>query len=122
MTPAALKNATLERLGVVPAGGPYPADDVAKVTEKYTGLHAMLLEMNLVTWAADENVPPKVEQPVLAMLSFLCAAEFNVPEPRYSRLRSEGSIGDVQPSLAERQLRRILSQRYVPHPVMVESF
>jgi hypothetical protein len=120
MTPALLKNATLERIGKAPAGGPYPAEDVAKVTEKYVGLHAMLLEMNLVTWAVDEIIPPKVEQPVLAMLSFLCAAEFNVPEPRYSRLRSEGSLGDERPSLAERQLRRILSQRYVPHTVMTE--
>ena len=114
MTPAELKNAVLERVGVVPAGGPYPADEVALITRKYTGIHAQLVTKKLVTWAITENVPDALQEPMVSILSFSVAAEYGVPEPRYTRLRLEGSIDDETPSLAERQLRKALSG--APHP------
>jgi len=114
VTPAAIKQAVLERVGVVPAGGPYPADEVALITRKYTGIHALLVRKKLVIWALSENIPDEAQEPLVSILAFSVAAEYGVPEPRYTRLRLEGSLDDEQPSLAERQLRKALSG--APHP------
>ena len=114
MTPAELKQAVLERVGVVPAGGPYPADEVALITRKYTGIHALLVKKTLAAWAITEDVPDEAQEPMVSILAFSVAAEYGVPEPRYSRLRLEGSLDDETPSLAERQLRKALSG--TPHP------
>jgi hypothetical protein len=114
MTPALLKEAVLERIGVVPAGGPYPSDEVALITTKYTGVYAILRHKKLATWAITENIPAEAQLALVAMLAFAAAAEYGVPEPRYSRLRLEGSLDDEQPSLAERQLRKALSGTPTP--------
>lgn len=108
MTPAALKQAALERIGVVPGGSDAPADDVAVMTRKYTGIHAQLVQRKMVTWAITEDLPDEAQEPLIAMLAFSAAGEYGVPDPRYSRLRLEGSLDDEQPSLAERQLRKAL--------------
>ncbi len=122
MTPAALKQAVLEEIGRAPAGGPYPPDDVAKVTEKYVTLHAELLAQGLVTWDITEEVPESCSGPVLAMLAFACAGVYGVGEPRYSRLRLEGSFGAAPQSLAEKKLRRALAVRFVSAPVETAYF
>lgn len=112
MTLNELWTAVLERLQVASPGMPVDADDAAKVEEKYTGLHAMLLDDGLVTWSSTEEVPAKAQEPVIAMLAALCAHDFGVPEPRYSKLREEGAYALPQPSLAERQLRKALASTY----------
>lgn len=126
MTPAALKSAVLKKLQITDAGSSAAADDIAIITQKYTGLHKMLLKDGLVTWSLTENVPAEAEQPIVAMLAAFSANEFGIPDPRYSRLQVEGqyklpaNIGG--PSLAERQLRQALSQKFVSSPVVSEYF
>jgi hypothetical protein len=120
LTPAALKQAALEKIGKAGAGVPAPADDVAICTSKYAGLHAALLKKSLVTWTITEDIPSHVQEAMTAILAYAIASDFGISEPRYTRLRLEGSVGDVQPSLAERQLRDALGIRYVSHPVAVE--
>lgn len=113
MTAAELKLATLRKLRVLAAGETADADDVTLMDEKYTGLHAMLLEMGLVTWALSEDIPPKAEQPVISMLAAMTVDDFGVSEPRASVLKAEGMLKLPQASIAERQLRGLLA----PTPV-----
>ena len=126
MTPAALKSAVLKKLQVTAAGDTDAADDIAIITQKYTGLHQMLLVAGLVSWSKTENVPGEAEQPVVAMLAALAASEFSIPEPRHSRLQLEGAfnlpVGLGGPSLAERQLRKALAQKHISSPVVSEYF
>jgi len=126
MTPAQLKSAVLKKLQKTAAGDTDAPDDVAILTEKYDALHAMLLDDELVIWSLTENIPKKAELPLIAMLAAFAANEFNVPDPRYSRLQIEGqfnlpaNVGG--PSLAERQLRKALSADYVSSPLVSEYF
>ena len=126
MTPAALKKAVLKKLQVTAAGDVDAADDVAIITEKYTGLHQMLLVAGLVIWSKTENIPGEAEQPIVAMLAALAASDFGIPEPRHSRLQLEGAfnlpITVGGPSLAERQLRKALAQKHISSPVVSEYF
>ena len=126
MTPAALKSAVLKKLQITAAGDTDAADDVAIITEKYTGLHQMLLVAGLVIWSKTENVPGEAEQPIVAMLAALAASDFGIPEPRHSRLQLEGAfnlpITVGGPSLAERQLRKALAQKHISSPVVSEYF
>ena len=126
MTPAALKKAVLKKLQVTAAGDVDAADDIAIITEKYTGLHQMLLVAGLVIWSKTENVPGEAEQPIVAMLAALAASDFGIPEPRHSRLQLEGAfnlpITVGGPSLAERQLRKALAQKHISSPVVSEYF
>ena len=126
MTPAALKKAVLKKLQVTAAGDVDAADDVAIITEKYTGLHQMLLVDGLVIWSLTEDVPAEAEQPVVAMLAALAASDFGIPEPRHSRLQLEGAfnlpITVGGPSLAERQLRKALAQKHISSTVVSEYF
>lgn len=109
MTPTDLKYATLRKLKVIAAGETPNSEDFNLMTEKYLGLHAMLLEMGLVTWALTEDIPVKAEQPVIFMLAALAADEFGVPDPRASLLKAEGGLKLPQASIAERQLRALLA-------------
>ena len=126
MTPAALKKAVLKKLQITAAGDVDAADDIAIITEKYTGLHQMLLVAGLVIWSKTENVPGEAEQPIVAMLAALAASDFGIPEPRHSRLQLEGAfnlpITVGGPSLAERQLRKALAQKHISSPVVSEYF
>ncbi len=126
MTPAQLKSAVLTKLQITAAGGRDAADDVAIITQKYTGLHKMLLKDSLVTWSLTENIPGEAEQPVVAMLAAFCASEFGIPEPRHSRLQLEGALHLPAtvggPSLAERQLRKALAAPHVSSAVVSEYF
>ena len=126
MTPAALKKAVLKKLQITAAGDVDAADDIAIITEKYTGLHQMLLIDGLVIWSLTEDVPAEAEQPIVAMLAALAASDFGIPEPRHSRLQLEGAfnlpITVGGPSLAERQLRKALAQKHISSPVVSEYF
>ena len=126
MTPAALKKAVLKKLQVTAAGEVDAADDIAIITQKYAGLHQMLLIDGLVIWSLTEDVPAEAEQPVVAMLAALAASDFGIPEPRHSRLQLEGAfnlpITVGGPSLAERQLRKALAPKHISSTVVSEYF
>ena len=107
---------------VTPAGTASAPEDVARVTDKYTSLHKMLIKDELATWALTEDVPEEAEQPIIAMLAAFCADEFGIPDPRYARLQIEGALFLPQLSIAERQLRRVLSKRPVAYPAGSEYF
>lgn len=122
MTPANLRIAAARKLRILADGGTLGAEADNKLTDKYTSLHAMLLAENLVTWAFTENIPPKAEQPVIAMLAALSVDEFGVSGQRRAELLLMGALHMTPVSLAERQLRKALAPRSVSQPVPTEYF
>ena len=118
MTLTNLYRKTLERLQVAAAGEPTDPDDTLLVAAKYTALYAMLLELSLVAWAADEAVPDNVALPLVEMLAFASAGEFGQDPNAYAN----GALGLLSPSLAEQQLRRVLALQYVSEPAQSEYF
>lgn len=116
MTLTEMRTAVLQRLHALDVGSSPSPEDGDLVGDKYTALHAMLLSRNLVTWAVTEDIPAKVQDPVVAMVAALCINEFAVQEPRRSQLLSEGALDLPMASLAERQLRKSLASTYVSTP------
>lgn len=113
MTPTELKIAALVRLQVAGSGEDVDPDDFALMGTKYTALHAALLKKRLVTWAVTESIPIEAQEPVAAMIAAMSVNEFSIPEARKAALVAEGALDLPNPSLAERQLRKALSQPYV---------
>lgn len=113
MTPTELKTAALQRLQVLPAGENPDPDDFQLIEQKYVALHALLLQKQLVIWASNEDIPAKAQEPVIAMLAAFAVHDFSVPPQRRRELILEGGLDLPQPSIAERQLRKVLAVPYV---------
>lgn len=117
MTPQELREAVLKEMGVVAAGESANPEDAAVVADKYTLLHGMLEQKNLVTWTLTDDIPSSCAQPVVWMLAYLCAGAFGAQqEPE------KGALDLPSMSLAERQLRAQLAPFYVYSPAQSEYF
>lgn len=122
MTPIDLYEKTLEHLQVTAAGESAAPEDTAVVRQRYQSLYAMLDVESLVEWGVTEDIPSYAEQPLIMMLAAYSAQEFGVTDPRYSQLQIEGGLSLPQPSLAERLLRRQMSNKYIPTVQATEYF
>lgn len=119
MTLVELYEKTLQKLHVTAAGESGEPEDTALIADKYVSLHGMLLVKGLVTWTVTAAVPDNAALPVISMLAYLSAAEFEIdPSP----LAPEGALDLPTPSLAERQLRGQLAKAYVAYPAASEYF
>lgn len=124
MTPQQIQFAALREIGVVGVGETPTAEQGVNAASKYASLHAQLLKMGLVRWALTENIPAYAEQPVIWMLSYLCAtseAFGSLPEKK-SELALLGALQLTPPSLGEKQLRVAVSRSYVSQPAQSEYF
>lgn len=119
MTLVELYEKTLQKLHVVAAGESAEPEDTALIADKYVSLHAMLLVKGLVTWTVTAAVPENAAQPVISMLAYLSASEFDI-DP--NSLAPECALDLPVPSLAERQLRGQLAKSYVSYPAASEYF
>lgn len=122
MTLQELYEKTLQRLGVIQAGESAAPEDTATVRDRYVGLYSLLNGLELTTWAQTADVPDQFEVPLVAMLAAHCAHEFQVQEPRYTQLLSEGGVSLPQISWAERQMRQLVAKKYVPTRAQSEYF
>lgn len=119
MTLQELKYRVLLKLGVVAAGNPVNPDDGATVLLRYQALLALLTIEDLADWAVTDDVPDEFETPLVAMVAADCARDFGQTD---QAIIAEGKFGLPQPSLAERQMRRIMARVYVNKPVTAEYF
>lgn len=122
MTPAEIREAAARDLGLLADGAALNAEDTARLTEKYTALHGMLLEEGLVTWGLTEAVPTKCEVPVVAMLCTLAVGIARVGKEKRAELILLGALHNSPVSLAERQLRKALAGKHVEQAVPSEYF
>jgi hypothetical protein len=122
MTRDELYQAVLRELGIVALDEVSPAEYAQFVAGRYAGLHAQLVGLGLMPWLVDEDIPTKFQQPVIWLLAFVCMDGFGVPTERRMELASLGAFGASTPSLAERQLRALVSAEYVPQVQPSEYF
>jgi hypothetical protein len=124
VTPQEIQFAALKTLGVVDVDETPEAEQGVLAASMYASLHAQLLTYGIATWALNEDVPAKAEQPVIWMLAFLCSTSegFGAPPSRRDELAPMGALGAPQMSLAERQLRSVLAQPYVPQPAQADYY
>ncbi len=122
MTRNELYKAALVRLNVIGATEEPNAEDGAQVAAKYESLHAMLLQKGLVAWALTADIPEGADIPVTSMLAWAACREFSVDEQTIGSLTNEGALDLPEPSLAERQLRRLLNKNYVSYPATSDYF
>lgn len=122
MSPANIRIATARDLRILADGDTLNPEDDAKLSDKYTALHAMLLDADLVTWGLTENVPAKCEQPVIAMLCALSVNFSGLPAERRAELILIGALHNSPISLAERQLRKALAPAPISQPQPTDYF
>jgi hypothetical protein len=122
MTPQELRDAVLMEVGVLAAGESAAPEDAAVVTAKYALLHDTLTQRDMTSWDASDDIPDDVAQSVVLMVAHLCASPFGVPPQRAAELLQLGALDLPQPSLAERQIRRAMAEKYVSTPAKSEYF
>ncbi len=122
MTPQELRDAVLMEVGVLAAGESAAPEDAAVVTAKYALLHETLTERDLASWDVTDDIPDDVAQSVVLMVAHLCARPFGVPAQKAAELLQMGALDLPQPSIAERQVRRALAEKYVSTPARSEYF
>ena len=71
------------------AGQTASSDDATDVDAVYSALYANLVERGVVTWGSSDEVPDEAERPMVSLLAAEIADDFQVEEPRYSRLWAE---------------------------------
>jgi len=112
----------LIELTIAPPTGSAAAEDIQRVKDKYDAVHALLLDMNLVEWAADEAIPLKFVAPLTKVVAFYAAPAFSVPPQEYARLKMEGELDASPISQGERQLRKRMAPDYVSSPIQNEFY
>lgn len=112
----------LRKLKVVPPNGAALAEDRARVVDKYPLVHAMLLSEGLVEWSASEAIPDKFVMPLASIVAYQLVDDFSIPQEEVMRLKAEGSLFEMQASLAERQLRKLLIADYVDYTAPATYF
>jgi len=122
MTPIELRTKVLQRLQVLAAGETPNADDGQIVSQRYAFVHDALLDMDLASWAIDEDIPEAVSIPVVNIVSYACASEFGIIGPLLGQLAIEGALDSDPVSAGERQLRKRQSARYADEPAQPEYF
>lgn len=122
MTPIQLRTKVLQRLGVLAAGDTPNPDDGQVVEQRYAFVHDTLLDMELASWAINEDVPESVAIPVVNIVSYACASEFGITGPLLGQLALEGALDSDPVSAGERQLRKRLSAGYISEPAQSEYF
>jgi len=122
MTPTELSIAALQEIGTLASGEPIEPEDHQLVSAKYADLYDILVSLNLVAWAAGDDVPDFAGTAITMMLAAVIAPAYGVSGQRLADLRIGGSVGLPQPSIAERQLRAALAKNYVSYPAPSEYF
>jgi len=122
LTLASFYPRVLRELGVVPPAGVAEAEDRQRVVDIYPQVHAMLLARGLVRWGVAEAIPDQYVIPLVKVMAYQLTADFAVDQAKYIILKQEGEI-DAQPhSWAERHLRKLLDDAYIPSTIANDFF
>lgn len=122
MTAEELKRQALREIRAVAFDDVAPAEEFGAATRQYALLHAQLLEMGLATWALTEAIPDKCAQAVTWLLCHPLSLTLSSDPEVIEKFQLVGSLGAERPSLAERNLRRVIAADYVAQPATSEYF
>jgi hypothetical protein len=122
MTITELKRKVLEKLQVIAAGEGVQASDGALVLSKYESLHEVLLQDELIEWAASEDIPGSHEAIMVNMVAAECIDEFYCPDSLKISIVQQGKFDINPPSIAERRLRKLAAPGYSGEPAQPDYY
>jgi len=116
------KEEVAKKLGVLPVGNSLSAEDAEEIRKKCVAVQKQLQELDIATIDLEDGIDEVMVDSISAMVAALLVDTFMLGEPKRSKLASEGILGLPTTSIAERQLRKILSPTVVSRPVRAEYF
>lgn len=116
------KERVARKLGVLPVGNSLSAEDAVLIGEKCEAIQKQLQELDIAVIDFEEGIDDVMVDSIIAMVAALLVDDFMLGEPKRSKIAQEGILGLPTTSMAERQLRKVLSPTVVSSPVRVEYF
>jgi hypothetical protein len=110
------------KLGVLPVGEPLSPEDGQLIREKCLSLQAQLEAFDIVTLDFNDGIDDSYADIIADMGAALLVDDFMLPEPKRSKLASEGVLGLPVASVAERRLRKLLQPNKALRPVKAEYY
>lgn len=107
MTTTELRRRVLEKLQVLASGEPVNASDGQLVRGAYERLHEILLDDDLVSFVASDDIPTDYAGPLVSLVAAELVDEFHCPDGLKAKILIEGKYGSSPMSFAERQLRKL---------------
>lgn len=116
------KERVARKLGVLPVSNSLSAEDAELIGEKSLAIQKQLQELDIAVIDFDDGIEDVMVDSIIAMVAALLVDDFMLGEPKRSKIASEGILGLPSTSVAERQLRKILSPTVVSRPVRAEYY
>ena len=110
------------KLGILPVGNSLSAEDALLIGEKAIAVQQQLKALDIAIIDYDDGIDDVMVDAIIAMVAALLVDDFMLDEPKRSKIAAEGILGLPATSVAERQLRKILSPTSVSAPVRAEYF
>lgn len=110
------------KLGILPIGNTLSAEDSRLINDHMGVVQAKLDELDIAQIDFADGIDSAIADILVAMVASTLVDEFQLEEPRRTRIAAEGAIGLQVASPAERQLRKILAPTRVSKPVKVDFF
>lgn len=116
------KERVARKLGVLPVSNSLSAEDAELIGEKCEAIQKQLEDLDIAAIDFNDGIDDVMVDSIIAMVAALLVDDFMLGEPKRSKIAQEGILGLPTTSMAERQLRKILSPTVVSKPVRVEYF
>lgn len=110
------------KLGVLPVGTSLSPEDASLIRDRCFTLQKQLEALDIVVVDFEDGIDELYDDIIIAMVAALLVDDFMLGEPKRSKIAQEGVLGLPVTSMAERQLRKILSSPVVSKPVQAEYF
>ena len=116
------KERVARKLGVLPLSNSLSAEDAELIGEKCDAIQKQLQDLEIAVVDFSDGIEDVMVDSIIAMVAALLVDDFMLGEPKRSKIAAEGILGLPTTSMAERQLRKILSPTVVSQTVKVEYF
>jgi hypothetical protein len=117
-----MRDRVARKLGVLPIGNTLSAEDSRLIGDHMQTVQAKLEDLDIANIDLSDGIDDSISDIIVAMVASTLVDEFQLEEPRRTRIAAEGAIGLPVASPAERQLRKILAPTRVSRPVRVDYF
>jgi hypothetical protein len=117
-----MRDRVARKLGVLPIGNSLSPEDSKLISDHMLVVQAKLEELDIAQVDVTDGIDSAIADIIVAMVASTLVDEFQLEEPKRSKIAGEGAIGLPVASVAERQLRKILAPTRVSRPVKVDFF
>ena len=114
-TKADLRNQVLEKLGILEAGETASAEDTVLVETRYDQVYDLLFNAEVASWTDHTDIPEHAMLPMTYLVAAECIDEYDIQEPRLSRILAIASR-------AENALIRQEAPRYRSEPTKADYY